>query len=250
MNYVADATAPGGSALQLTTDATDAAKAQYLHASSTPLSAVNELAYSTKQNSASFVNGAPSYQLLVNLDGTAATSRPSCTSRPRRRRRRSSRRLAELGRRRGPVLVEPHRHGTAPAWSPPAPAARRSTRSPASGDLPERGRRRLRRQRRHVQPELRRRDRPRGLQRHDVRLRARAAAPTSKDQCKNGGWQTLLQPGVQEPGRLRQLHRHGRQERPERLSPTRSRLTRGPAPAGPLFFPLPASTTAIDSSSR
>ena len=73
VNYVADASAPGGSALQLTTDATTAAKAQYLHAASTPLSAVNELAYSTKQNSASFVNGAPSYQLLVNLDGTAGT---------------------------------------------------------------------------------------------------------------------------------------------------------------------------------
>jgi len=70
VNYVADATAPGGSALQLTTDATTAAKAQYLHAASTPLSAVSELSYSTKQNSASFVGGDPSYQLLVDLDGT------------------------------------------------------------------------------------------------------------------------------------------------------------------------------------
>jgi hypothetical protein len=70
VNYVSDATAPGGSALQLTTDATTAAKAQYLHDANTPLSAVSELAYSTKQNSASFVGGDASYQLLVNLDGT------------------------------------------------------------------------------------------------------------------------------------------------------------------------------------
>jgi hypothetical protein len=70
VNYVADATAPGGSALQLTTNATTAAKAQYIHAASTPLSAVNELGYSTKQNSALFPQGDPSYQLLVNLDGT------------------------------------------------------------------------------------------------------------------------------------------------------------------------------------
>jgi hypothetical protein len=70
VNYVADATAPNGSALQLTTDATTAAKAQYLHEASTPLADVNELAYQTKQNSASFPQGAPSYQLLVNLTGT------------------------------------------------------------------------------------------------------------------------------------------------------------------------------------
>jgi hypothetical protein len=70
VNYVVDATAPGGSALQLTTDATTAAKAQYIHAADTPLSAVNELAYATKQNSASFIGGDASFQLLVNLDGT------------------------------------------------------------------------------------------------------------------------------------------------------------------------------------
>src|SRR3954451_13052104 len=64
VNYVADTTAPGGSALQLTTDATTAAKAQYIHAADTPLSAVNELAYRTKQNSASFAQADPSYQLL------------------------------------------------------------------------------------------------------------------------------------------------------------------------------------------
>jgi hypothetical protein len=73
VTYVADASAPGGSALRLTTDATTAAKAQYLHDANTPLSSVTELAYSTKQNSASFPQGDPSYQLLVNLDGAAGT---------------------------------------------------------------------------------------------------------------------------------------------------------------------------------
>lgn len=73
VNYVADATAPGGSALQLTTDATNEAKAQYVHAASTPLANVTELGYSTKQNSASFPEGAPSYQLAVYLDGTPAS---------------------------------------------------------------------------------------------------------------------------------------------------------------------------------
>ncbi len=70
VNYVFDTTAPGGSALQLTTDATTAAKAQYLHAANTPLADVTELGYSTKQNSASFAGGDASYQLLVNLGGT------------------------------------------------------------------------------------------------------------------------------------------------------------------------------------
>src|SRR4051794_7247987 len=45
-----DAPAGGGSgSLQLTTDATDAAKAQYMHAANTSLSLVTELSYSTKQ---------------------------------------------------------------------------------------------------------------------------------------------------------------------------------------------------------
>jgi hypothetical protein len=73
VNYVADASAPGGSALQLTTDGTNAAKAQYIHAADTPLSDLTELAYSTKQNAASFPQGDASYQLVVNLDGTPAT---------------------------------------------------------------------------------------------------------------------------------------------------------------------------------
>src|SRR6476620_9631430 len=49
VNFVNDATTPGGAgALQLTTDATTAAKAQYLHAANTPLSGVTEVSYYTK----------------------------------------------------------------------------------------------------------------------------------------------------------------------------------------------------------
>lgn len=71
VDFVTDATGYGAGALQLTTDATTAAKAQYMHAASTPLADVNELSYSTKQNSASFPDGDPSYQLAVNLNGTS-----------------------------------------------------------------------------------------------------------------------------------------------------------------------------------
>lgn len=74
VNFISDTTAPGSpsnGALQLTTDATTTAKAQYLHAANTPLADVNSLSYSTKQNSASFPGGDASYQLLVDLNGTA-----------------------------------------------------------------------------------------------------------------------------------------------------------------------------------
>lgn len=72
--FVQDASAPGGTgALQLTTDSTNAAKAQYMHATSTPLALVTDLSYWTKQNSAAFSGGAPSYQLGVNLCGTVAS---------------------------------------------------------------------------------------------------------------------------------------------------------------------------------
>src|SRR4051794_8942048 len=75
VNFVTDATAPAGNgALQLTTDATTAAKAQYMHAANVPIGQVTELSYYTKQNSASFPEGAPSYQLGVNLpDGSFTT---------------------------------------------------------------------------------------------------------------------------------------------------------------------------------
>lgn len=72
VDYVTDATAPAGiGALHLTTDATTAAKAQYMHATSTPLSSLDELGYWTKQTSASFAQGDPSYQLAVELNGTS-----------------------------------------------------------------------------------------------------------------------------------------------------------------------------------
>ncbi len=72
VNFVADTAPPGGGvgSLQLITGATTTAKAQYMHAANTPLSAVTELSYWTKQVSASFVGGDPSYQLPVCLGGT------------------------------------------------------------------------------------------------------------------------------------------------------------------------------------
>lgn len=71
VNFVADASAPSGAgALQLTTNATTTAKAQYMHEASTPIANVTELSYYTKQNSASFVGGDASYQLPMMLNGT------------------------------------------------------------------------------------------------------------------------------------------------------------------------------------
>jgi hypothetical protein len=75
VNFISDNTAPGTphyGALQLTTDATTSAKAQYLHDANTALADVNELSYSTKQNSSSFISADPSYQLLVDINGSAA----------------------------------------------------------------------------------------------------------------------------------------------------------------------------------
>lgn len=74
---------PGGGAgsLQLTTNATTAAKAQYLHAANTPLSAVTTLSYYTKQVSASFPQGDPAYQLIVCLTGApTSTTCPGFTT--------------------------------------------------------------------------------------------------------------------------------------------------------------------------
>ena len=73
VNYVTDSTSPyPNGALQLTTDATNAAKAQYMHAaaSSTMLASVDELAYHTKQV-AGPAHAAASYQLIVDLNGNA-----------------------------------------------------------------------------------------------------------------------------------------------------------------------------------
>jgi hypothetical protein len=81
---VSDATAPGSpslGAVQLTTNATTAAKAQYMHAANTALADVTELSYSTKQNSASFPQGQASYQLVVCLNGApTATTCPGFTT--------------------------------------------------------------------------------------------------------------------------------------------------------------------------
>ena len=72
VNFVADSTAPlGEGALQLTTDGTTAAKAQYLHSAAIPLADVTQLSYSTKQVSSLFAGGDPSYQLVLNLNGTS-----------------------------------------------------------------------------------------------------------------------------------------------------------------------------------
>ena len=78
VGFVADPTAPGSpnrGALELTTPLTPlSAKAQYMHAAATPLSSVTELSYATKQVSATFAEGDPSYQLQPCLNGaTTAT---------------------------------------------------------------------------------------------------------------------------------------------------------------------------------
>src|SRR6476620_5143069 len=69
VNFVVDSSAPSGvGALQLTTDATTTAKAQFLHAAETPLAGVTELSYYTKQNSGPAI-AAPSYQVIALLNG-------------------------------------------------------------------------------------------------------------------------------------------------------------------------------------
>lgn len=71
VSFVTDSTAPAGvGALQLTTDATIAAKAQYMHDANVALADANELGYSTKQNAGPPVAD-PSYQLAVDLNGAA-----------------------------------------------------------------------------------------------------------------------------------------------------------------------------------
>lgn len=72
VTFVSDPSAPGDphrGALQLTTDLTITAKAQYLHEANTPLASVTELSYSTKQVAATFPEGAPSYQVISYLQG-------------------------------------------------------------------------------------------------------------------------------------------------------------------------------------
>src|SRR4051794_21430174 len=64
VTFVTDATSPlPNGALQLTTNGTNEARAQYLHAANTPLSDLNDLSYSTKQVSGP-PTADPSYQVL------------------------------------------------------------------------------------------------------------------------------------------------------------------------------------------
>jgi len=69
VNFVVDSTAPSGvGALELRTDATTTAKAQYMHDTATALSDITELSYYTRQVSGP-VFADPSYQLPVCLGG-------------------------------------------------------------------------------------------------------------------------------------------------------------------------------------
>jgi hypothetical protein len=71
VTFVADPSSPlPDGALELETDATTAAKAQYLHEASGPLSDVNELSYSAR-TIAGPVHASASYQLVVDLNGAA-----------------------------------------------------------------------------------------------------------------------------------------------------------------------------------
>lgn len=72
VNFVTDNTAqgsPANGALQLTTDSTTSSKAQYMLATDTPLSGVNELSYVTKQNSGSSAGADASYQIVMCMGG-------------------------------------------------------------------------------------------------------------------------------------------------------------------------------------
>ena len=74
VNFIKDTTSPApNGALQLTTDATKTAKAQYLHAANTPLSDVNSLSYYTKNASMISNSTDASYQLPTCLLGLTAT---------------------------------------------------------------------------------------------------------------------------------------------------------------------------------
>jgi hypothetical protein len=77
VNFVVDATAPAGNgALQLTTDATTAAKAQYMHEANLPIGSVTDLSYYTRQVSGPAFADA-SYQLPVCLGGFTSPQTPA-----------------------------------------------------------------------------------------------------------------------------------------------------------------------------
>ncbi len=75
VSFVSDPFSPYPSgALQLTTDASITAKAQYLHPANTPLANVTQASYYTKQVSAPFPGADPSYQLAICANGATATA--------------------------------------------------------------------------------------------------------------------------------------------------------------------------------
>ena len=70
VSFVTDMTAPeGNGALELTTDPSLTAKAQYMHDTVTPLTDITELSYWTKQNLGSPPVADPSYQLATCTGG-------------------------------------------------------------------------------------------------------------------------------------------------------------------------------------
>lgn len=72
VQFVYDPSSPlPDGALQLTTDTTATAKAQYIHTASRALSDVKTLSYQTMQFTANSQSGDPSYQLVVCLAGLA-----------------------------------------------------------------------------------------------------------------------------------------------------------------------------------
>ncbi len=75
-SFIVDASSPNGvGALHLTTDSTTASKAQLMDYFTTPLAlsgvTAGSLSFHTKQNSASFPQGDPSYQIPVDLNGAS-----------------------------------------------------------------------------------------------------------------------------------------------------------------------------------
>jgi|SRR5215203_5637113 len=77
VNFIIDATSPApNGALQLMTDTANAAKAQYMHSTETPIADILELSYYTKQISGA-VHANPSYQLVLCLDGLTSPVTPT-----------------------------------------------------------------------------------------------------------------------------------------------------------------------------
>lgn len=76
VNFVVDGSLVGGGigSLNMTTDGTTAAKAQYFRTDVMPLSALTEISYWTKQNSAPFAGADPAFNIPVCLGGVVGTT--------------------------------------------------------------------------------------------------------------------------------------------------------------------------------